>query len=221
MKRISSISAVIILFLLFWGALDLNVYGDKTSALDPVEVKEYKGERLGSSDDFRENSIKGPQHIDISKYQLIVNGLVAKPENYTYQQLLALPSNQKVVTLNCVEGWSVKVLWHGFLVKDLLDFSGINPKANVVIFYAADGYTTSLPLTYIINNKIIMAYKMNGVTLKPERGFPLQLVAEAKWGYKWIKWVTRIEVSDNGNYKGYWENRGYSNDGSLDQDFLQ
>jgi DMSO/TMAO reductase YedYZ molybdopterin-dependent catalytic subunit len=212
---------LIILFILFWGALDLVVYADKTRDLAPVEVKQYKGEKLGSSDDFRENSIKGPQHIDISKYQLIINGLVAKPGSYTYQQLLTLPSYQKVVTLNCVEGWSVKALWQGFLVKDLLDSSGINPKAKVVIFYAADGYTTSLPLDYIIKNKIIMAYKMNGVTLKPERGFPLQLVAEAKWGYKWIKWVTRIELSDNMNYKGYWESNGYSNDGSLNRNFLQ
>ena len=44
---------------------------------------------------------------------------------------------------------------------------------------------------------------------------------EDKWGYKWIKWVTKIELSDNPDYKGYWEQGGYSNDGSLDKPFTQ
>jgi DMSO/TMAO reductase YedYZ molybdopterin-dependent catalytic subunit len=61
---------------------------------------------------------------------------------------------------------------------------------------------------------------MNNVTLPAERGFPFQLVAESKWGYKWIKWVTEIELSDNLNYKGYWESRGYSNGGNLNESFF-
>jgi DMSO/TMAO reductase YedYZ molybdopterin-dependent catalytic subunit len=60
-----------------------------------------------------------------------------------------------------------------------------------------------------------MAYSMNGVTLPVERGFPFELVAEDKLGYKWIRWITRIEVSDNPDYKGYWESRGYDNDAGL------
>jgi DMSO/TMAO reductase YedYZ molybdopterin-dependent catalytic subunit len=61
---------------------------------------------------------------------------------------------------------------------------------------------------------------MNNVTLPVERGFPFQLVAESKWGYKWIKWVTEIELSDNLNYTGYWENKGYSNSGDLNESFI-
>ncbi|VVB61256.1 Oxidoreductase molybdopterin binding domain protein [uncultured archaeon] len=57
-------------------------------------------------------------------------------------------------------------------------------------------------------------------TLAVERGFPFQLVAESKRGYKWIKWVTEIELSDNLNYKGYWESRGYSNSGDLNESFF-
>jgi DMSO/TMAO reductase YedYZ molybdopterin-dependent catalytic subunit len=56
---------------------------------------------------------------------------------------------------------------------------------------------------------MIIAYKMNNVVLLPERGFPFQLVAEDKLGYKWI---TNIELSNNTNYKGYWEQRGFSNE---------
>ena len=94
------------------------------------------------------------------------------------------------------------------------------PEARVVIFHAHDGYTTSFPLDYIMDNDIIMACKMNGVVLPPERGFPFQLVAESKWGYKWIKWIDRIELSDDVDYEGFWESRGYSNTGDLDKDFF-
>jgi len=117
---------------------------------------------------------------------------------YTYDD--AINSHQhyeKVVTLYCVEGWDVTILWEGVLVKDLITEAGVDPTAKVVIFYAYDGYSTSLPLEYIIDNDIIMAHKMNGVILPPERGFPFQLVAESKYGYKWIKWITRIELSDD------------------------
>lgn len=194
---------------------------NKPAELKPVEVKEYQGENLSSINAFRENSIKGPQYVDKEKYQLAVNGLVANARDYTYDQVISsYKSYKKVVTLDCVEGWSVKILWEGILLKDLLAEAKPSPTAKTVIFHAYDGYTTSLPLDYVINKNLLLAYKMNDVTLPPERGFPFQLVAESKWGYKWIKWITRIELSDNVNYKGYWEERGYSNSGNLDEDFF-
>lgn len=98
---------------------------------------------------------------------------------------------------------------------DLLDQTGIDPRAEVAIFHAYDGYTTSLPIGYVRNNSILMAYKMNDVVLPPERGFPFQLVAESKYGYKWIKWIVKIELSDDVSYKGYWESRGFPNDATV------
>ncbi|MGA1794094.1 MAG: molybdopterin-dependent oxidoreductase, partial [Thermoplasmatota archaeon] len=162
--------------------------------------------------------IKGPQYVDIGTYRLKVTGLVEEEKEYSYEELLGSNTRyRKVVTLNCVEGWSVKILWDGLLVRDVIEEAGPNDTARVLIFKAADGYTTSLPMEYFYDNDILIAYGMNNVTLEPERGFPFQLVAEMKWGYKWIKWITEIEVSDDINYKGYWEERGYSNDGNLDE----
>jgi len=195
---------------------------DKANELKPVEVREYQGEKLSSINDFRENSIKGPQHIDIESYRLGVSGLVENPEAYTYDEVINNhQSYEKVVTLDCVEGWSVVILWRGLLVKDLLAVAKPLPDAKVVIFHAYDGYTTSLPLDYIVNNDILIAYKMNDVVLPPERGFPFELVAESKWGYKWIKWITEIELSDDVNYRGYWESKGYSNSADLNEGFFE
>jgi DMSO/TMAO reductase YedYZ molybdopterin-dependent catalytic subunit len=195
---------------------------DKTNELKPVEVRDYQGEKLSSINDFRENSIKGPQQVDIESYKLEISGLVENSKAYTYDEVINNhQSYEKVVTLDCVEGWSVTILWKGLLVKDLLAEAKPLPNAKVVIFHAYDGYTTSLPVDYIMNNDILIAYMMNGVTIPPERGFPFELVAESKWGYKWIKWITEIELSDDVNYKGYWEQRGYSNSGDLDKGFFE
>jgi len=181
-----------------------------------VEISEYEGTDLSSINAFRENSIRGPQHINKEEYRLTVTGLVNNELNYTYDEVISNHQLfEKVVTLHCVEGWSVTILWEGILVEDLIEAAGVDPNATVVIFYASDGYSTSVPLDYIINNNILMAYKMNNVTLPPERGFPFQLVAESKYGYKWIKWITAIELSDNEDYLGFWESRGYPNDADL------
>lgn len=111
-----------------------------------------------------------------------------------------------------MEGWDVTILWEGLLIEDLLKQAGVKDTAITTIFHAADGYTSSLPLDYIQQNKIMLAYKMNGLELPPERGFPFQVVAESKWGYKWVKWVTKIELSDDPDYRGFWESRGYHNE---------
>ena len=195
---------------------------DKTEELEPVEIRDYEGEKLSSANDFRENSIEGPQQVEIESYRLEIAGLVENPESYTYDEALDSHQHyQKVVTVNCVEGWSATILWEGLLVRELLEESNPLPDAKVVIFHAYDGYTTSLPLDYIMNNDIIMAYKMNEITLPAERGFPFQLVAESKWGYKWIKWITKIELSEDEDYLGYWESRGYSNTADLDKGFFE
>lgn len=195
---------------------------DNIKKLQKVEVREYQGENLSSIGDFRENSIKGPQHIDIKDYKLEITGLVNNPMSFEYDEILNdYQSYQKIVTLNCVEGWNATILWEGILLKELLEKVSPKEEANTVIFYAEDGYSTAHPLDYLLDNDIMLAYKMNGVTLPEERGFPFQLVAESKWGYKWIKWITKIELSDDPEYRGYWESRGYSNSGKLDESFSE
>ena len=202
-------------------ALDLAGNRPGVTELAPAEVREYQGEQLSSIADFRENSIRGPQYVHASTYTLTIDGQVENRKEYSYDALIErFPHYRKVVTLYCVEGWDVTILWEGVRVNGLLLEAGVKPGANTVIFYAEDGYSSSLPLTYIEDRDILLAHAMNDVTLPAERGFPFELVAEDRWGYKWVKWVTRIEVSDDENYRGYWESRGYANNGSIDRSFF-
>ena len=207
---------MLVVIVAFYGALQFNHLG-KT---DYVEVRDYQGARLSSINNFRENSIKGPQNVNITTYKLQVYGDVSNPINYTYNEVLDnFTSYQKVVTLNCVEGWSATVLWEGVKVMDLVNQADPSGNAVIIIFHAADGYTTSLPIDYIRENGLILAYKINEVTLPKANGYPFQLVAESKWGYKWCRWVTVLELSSDASYEGYWESRGYSNTGDLGESF--
>ncbi len=222
-KAITGRGLVLVLSLILVAAVTLlvGIGCDDTEILAPNEIREYEGVDLSSIEAFRENSIKGPQEIDVESYTLGITGLVADSTSYSYDEVLnRYQQYKKVVTLDCVEGWSVTILWEGVLVRDVLADADPLADAEVVIFHAYDGYTTSLPLDYIMDNDILMAYKMNDVVLPPERGFPFQLVAESKWGYKWIKWITEIELSDDADYRGYWESRGYSNTADLDESFF-
>jgi len=115
--------------------------------LPAVEVRSYQGNDLSSVRDFRENSIKGPQQVNISDYRLTVTGLVNTTDVYSYDEVRdRYPLYTKVVTLFCVEGWDATILWEGVLVRDLIRDAGPDPRANTVVFTARDGYTTSFPL---------------------------------------------------------------------------
>jgi DMSO/TMAO reductase YedYZ molybdopterin-dependent catalytic subunit len=180
--------------------------------LGPAVIRQYYGKKLTDFEKLRDNSISGPVAIDTLTYRLAVDGLVRRTLSLTYRQALGFPHYQKLITLYCVEGWDAAGLWEGVLVKDLLDSAGVKPGANTLIFHAADGeYTTSLPLKTVLDRRMLLCYRINNAALSAKTGFPFQLAAEDRLGYKWIKWVERIEVSADSTYKGFWEKRGYDN----------
>ncbi|AKB29397.1 TMAO/DMSO reductase [Methanosarcina siciliae T4/M] len=208
MKPIHSLLIFSVVFTAFSGCVSdrggTGVYDNQTETLS------YQGQQLTPIAQQRNNAIKGTQYIDRENCRLQVDGLVENPRNFTYEEITGLPQTSKVVDLNCVEGWSFNAKWTGVKIAEIFDEVGVMDNATTVIFYSADGYSTSLDKDYLLENDIILAYKLNDVTLPPERGFPLQLVAEDKYGYKWAKWIVRIELS-NSPYRGYWEEFGYNN----------
>lgn len=217
MSRLKQLSFVCLSVLLVLSFFQLAAFPATDEDIEEVEVNQYEGEKLGSIKDFRENSIRGVQEIDLEDYRLTVEGLVEKNKEYKYSELQNKKHIKKVVTLNCVEGWSVKALWEGIPLEVILEEAEVKPEANTVILYAADGYSTSLSLSFVLDNNIMIADKLNGVQLPPRQGFPFQLVAEQKWGYKWIRWIERIELSTDTDYQGFWESRGYSDSGNVDE----
>lgn len=203
-----NIFKIFVLFLLVCGCVEQQ----QTPAANVSEKEDafFDGMELTSIKEQRNNAIKGTQFINKETYTLQVTGMVNRSLNLTYEELLALPVADRFVRMDCVEGWGFDARWTGVTLNSIFNDSGLQPGAKNVIFYCDDGYSTSLELDYLRGKDIMLAYRLNNVTLPSERGFPLQLVAEGRYGYKWAKWVTHIEVTDQ-PYEGFWESRGYSN----------
>ena len=179
------------------------------------EIDQYQGARLDPAIGPRDNSIKGIQQVDTASYTLSIEGLVNQPVELSYNQVRELVAYERLITLYCVEGWEATILWKGVLLDELIAMAGVKPEAVTVIFGSVDGYTTSLPLQTIKEKALILAYSANGLDLPPSMGYPFIVVAEDKLGYKWARWVNSITLSDDANYKGFWEQAGYSNEAEV------
>lgn len=182
-----------------------------------VEARQFQGQNLTSIKGQRNNALKGSQNIDRETYRLTVDGLVDHPLSLSYADLQAYPQISEETDLNCVEGWAFAAKWTGPELNGIFADAVVRPEAKIAIFYTADdpnGYT-SLDVNYLTTNNIIIALKDNDITLPANRGFPFQVVAKNKLGYKWAKWVTRIELSSDTSFRGYWEKAGYNNIGDI------
>jgi len=180
-----------------------------------TEIRDYKGVRLDPSIGPRDNSIEGIQRVEMENYVLTVKGMVENETEFTYEEVLEFPHMEKLITLYCVEGWDVTILWKGVRITDLLDEAELKPEGKILIFRCYDGYTTSLPLEEILNKDMMLAFSSNGEVLSEPLGYPFIVVAEDKLGYKWARWLVEIEVSDEVDYEGTWERRGYDNEAEI------
>ncbi len=182
-----------------------------------VEATTFMGKTLTPLNHQGNNALAGTQTIDRATYRLAVAGLVNTPLSLTYDDLLALPQISKLMDLDCVEGWSFTAKWTGPSLKSIFAKAGVKPEVQNVIFSSTDvpGGYSSLLLNYVMDNDIILGMKINDLTIPAERGFPFQVVAESKYGYKWAKWITGIELSSNTSFRGYWESYGYNNDAAV------
>jgi len=188
-----------------------------TPAPGETEATEFQGKKLTPIRDQLNNALSGTQVIDRDTYKLTVDGLVDQPLELSYDDLLAYEQVSRLMDLDCVEGWNFTAKWTGPSLNAIFADAKVKPEARIAIFHTTDvpeGYT-SLDLSYIKDNDIIIALKLNDITLPADRGFPFQVVAMSKYGYKWAKWVTRIQLSDDTSFKGFWEIRGYNNNADV------
>ena len=153
--------------------------------------------------------------VEVGKWQLEVTGLVHAPRAFDYEQARALPSETRAITLECISngvGGTLMstALWQGISLQQMLaEVGGTLTSATRVIFYSVDGFTSSLPLTYLLEAHALLAYKMNGAPLPDRHGYPLRVVMAGRYGEQSPKWLTRIELVDH-DYKGFYQSQGWS-----------
>jgi DMSO/TMAO reductase YedYZ molybdopterin-dependent catalytic subunit len=104
----------------------------------------------------------------------------------------------------------------GVQVSQLLKLVEVDPKATHLVFHSGDGvYDDSLTMEEAMRDDTLLADAIGGAPLDPDGGRPLRLVLPGSWGYKYVKWVVRIEAIAAEEYSGYWEDRGYPADATI------
>jgi len=148
--------------------------------------------------------------FDAQTWSFTVDGEVEKPLQLKWDEFLSLPKVATVADFHCVEGWSVlDNKWEGVTFKTIVEKAVPKANAKHVLFTCADGYTTSLPLADLLNDDVLLAYKLNDKWLEPENGAPLRLIVPSKYAYKSPMWLRKITFTSKPTL-GYWEQRGYS-----------
>jgi len=147
---------------------------------------------------------------DIEQYRFRVFGLVENPLEFSYEEILSLPSMELVADFHCVTRWSVKeIRWEGVQTLHILSLAKPKPQAKYVMVHCLEGYTTNLPLEYLYEEDSILAYKMYGKPIPLRHGYPLRLVVPKLYAWKSAKYVWGIELLQE-DVPGFWEQRGYN-----------
>jgi len=151
--------------------------------------------------------------LDPSSWRLEIDGLVNRPRSLSYDELTALPKAEQVSSFHCVTGWTVhNVQWAGVRFQQLLDLVQPLPEATAVRFVSAERpYEDSLTLDQLRLPDAMLAYEMGGQPLSRPHGAPARVVLPEMYGYKGVKWLTRMELVRR-QPAGYWEQNGYDQD---------
>ena len=148
--------------------------------------------------------------FEAATWRLRIDGLVRRPVELSYSELLALPKVEQTSTFHCVTGWTVNgVRWGGVRFHDLLAAAQPLPQAHAAHFISAEiPYDDYLDLHQVALPDVMLAYEMDGQPLLQEHGAPVRVVIPDMYGYKNVKWVNRITLVPSQG-RGYWENLGY------------
>mgnify|MGYP001041382390 CR=1 FL=1 len=164
------------------------------------EIKKSPLRHIGSVPEF-----------DPKTWNLVVYGEIEKSFSLSWNDILKLLSITSTSDFHCVEGWSaLNNEWEGISFQTIVGMVKPKENAKYVTFECDDGYTTSLPVRDLLERGVLLAYKLQGEQLKPERGGPLRLIVPHKYAYKSAMWVRKIRCTSTQEL-GYWESRGYSN----------
>jgi DMSO/TMAO reductase YedYZ molybdopterin-dependent catalytic subunit len=148
--------------------------------------------------------------FDPGSWRLEIDGLVQHPRSLDYDQVRALPKAEQISTFHCVTGWTVEdVHWGGVRFQHLLDLVQPLPTATAVRFVSLERpYEDSLTLDQLRLPDAMLAYEMGGQPLSRPHGAPARVVLPEMYGYKGVKWLTRMEFVAH-QPAGYWEQNGY------------
>ena len=154
----------------------------------------------------------GVPRIDLATWDFRVFGLVRNPIRVSFDELLALGTQEQSSDIHCVTRWTkLDMPWKGVPMRAVLDLVQPLNRARFVIAHAEQGFSANLPLEAVDADDAMLAYEAEGAPLTPEHGFPLRLLAPSRYFWKSAKWLRGLEITDV-DRPGFWEGYGYHND---------
>jgi DMSO/TMAO reductase YedYZ molybdopterin-dependent catalytic subunit len=140
-------------------------------------------------------------------WRLSINGLVDRPATFSLAQLKSYPSRSQITQLACEEGWSYIAEWIGVPLHHVLDLVGVHPQAKYVVYFSIEpDWWESIDMADALHPQTFLAYGMNGVELPVANGGPLRLRLPRQLGYKSVKFITHLTVTDS--LKGFGKGLG-------------
>jgi DMSO/TMAO reductase YedYZ molybdopterin-dependent catalytic subunit len=139
-------------------------------------------------------------------WRLTIDGMVARPGTFSLAELKDLPSRSQITHQACEEGWSFIAEWTGVPLSHVLERVGILPQAKYVFFFTFDDWWDSLDMDDALHSQTLLAYAMNGLEMPIDHGAPLRLKVTRQLGYKNLKYLSKITVTDSA--KGIGDGRG-------------
>jgi DMSO/TMAO reductase YedYZ molybdopterin-dependent catalytic subunit len=140
-------------------------------------------------------------------WRLSVDGMVAHPASFSLDQLKSYPSRSQITMLQCEEGWSYIAEWIGVSLSRVLEVVGTQPQAKYVVYFSIDpDWWESIDMADAMHPQTFLAYGMNGNELPVGNGGPLRLRLPRQLGYKSVKYITHLTITDS--LKGFGKGLG-------------
>jgi len=170
-----------------------------------------------NADFYRVDTAYAVPALTTDTWQLRIHGAVDREITLTFDDLLAMPAVERMITLTCVSNEVGSKLagnarWQGVRLADLLEMAGPQGGSDCVLSTSADGFTVTTPLAALTDGRdALLAYAMNGEPLPVEHGFPVRMVVPGLYGYvSATKWVVDLEITRFADVTAYWTQRGWS-----------
>jgi DMSO/TMAO reductase YedYZ molybdopterin-dependent catalytic subunit len=188
-----------------------------TPSVDPAETVRGLSKFFTPNKDFYriDTAISVPT-ISVDTWKLRIDGMVAKPMEFTYAQLLARPLIELDDTISCVSnevGGSLvgNARWLGVSLDDLINETRPLKSADQILGHSVDGFTAGFPTAALDGRGAMIALGMNGESLPLEHGYPARVIVPGLYGYvSATKWLQRLELTRFDRAQGYWIPRGWS-----------
>jgi DMSO/TMAO reductase YedYZ molybdopterin-dependent catalytic subunit len=146
----------------------------------------------------RAEAFQRHQRAGFADWRLTIDGMVARPASFSLADLRSFPSRSQITHLACEEGWSFIAEWTGVPLAHILDRAGTAPEARYVVYTSLEpGWWDSVDMADALHPQTLVTYGMNGADLPVGHGGPLRLRVPRQLGYKSVKYITRLTVTDS------------------------